>query len=416
MIPTETYPHQSTALDEEELSQRESVRFVGVALLDKVILVAHRKWMVAKVTGIGLLVGTIVSVLLPVRFTATTRIMTPQQTPSSATLLMSQLANSGAGSLAAAATGGGAFGLKNPNDIYIGLLNSRPVEDGIIQQFDLVKVYRASDMTLARSQLAENTSITSEKSGLLAIAVTDRDKTRAAGIANAYTTNLRNLSKTLAISEASQRKLFYEDQLKSAKDQLDNAAVAFQQVQQKNGLIQLDAQAKALIGGLANLQAEVAAKEVQIQSQRSYSTEHNPDVQLAERELDSLRAQVSKLEEKGHSGAHGDLGLKDVPNAGLAYLSAEHEVQYRQILFDLLLKQYDAARLDEARYASIIQVVETATPPDRKSFPSRIPIVLIFGFLALVGACSYLILCDLARTDTKLARSISELRLALIGR
>ncbi len=395
---------------------QESARVRGIVFIEKVILVTRRKWMVAKVTGAGLLVGVIISLLLPVRYTATTRIMTPQQTPSSASLLMSQIAGSGAGSLAAAAAGGGAFGLKNPNDIYIGLLNSRPVADGIIQQFDLVKLYGASDMTIARKKLAENTSITSEKSGLLAVSVTDRDKARAASIANAYTINLRNLSKTLAITESSQRRLFYEDQLKHAKDELDTAASAFQQIQQKNGLIQLDAQAKALIGGLANLQAEVAAKEVELQALRSYSTEQNPDVQLAERELDSLRAQVSKLEEKGHSGVPGEFGLKDVPNEGLAYLSAEHEVQYRQILFDLILKQYDAARLDEARYAAVIQVVEAATPPDRKSFPSRLPIVLIFGFLAFVGACAYPILRDLAETNTEFARSISELKSALIAR
>lgn len=416
MTPTESYSAQSTALLEAGQWQQESTKVVGIALLDKVILLTRRKWMVSRVTGVGLVAGIIISLLLPVRYTATTRIMTPQQMPSSASLLMSQIASSGAGSLAAAAAGGGAFGLKNPNDVYIGLLNSRPVADGIIQQFNLVKVYSASDMTYARKRLTENTAITSEKSSLIAVSVTDKDRARAAGIANAYSSNLRILSKTLAITESSQRRLFYEDQLKHAKDELGNAEVAFQQIQQKNGIIQLDAQAKALIGGLANLQAEVAAKEVQLQALRSYSTEHNPEVQLAERELDSLRAQVSKLEEKNHFRVGGALGLKDIPNAGLAYLNAEHEVQYRQVLFDLLLKQYDAARLDEARYAAVIQTVEAATPPDRKSFPNRVAIVLALGFLALAGACFYAILCELVRTNTDLARSFAELKSALIGR
>jgi tyrosine-protein kinase Etk/Wzc len=416
MTPIESYSSQSIALLESEGLQQRSVKIGWIVFLDKLILLTRRKWMIARVTGGGLLAGILISLLLPVRYTATTRIMTPQQTPSSASLLMSQIGSSGAGSLAAAAAGGGAFGLKNPNDVYIGLLNSRPVADGIIRQFDLAKVYGASDMTYARKRLTENTAISSEKSGLIAVSVTDKDKTRAASIANAYSINLRNLSKTLAITEASQRRLFYEDQLQHAREQLDNAKVGFQQTQQKNGLIQLDAQAKALIGGLASLEAEVAAKEVQLQAMRSYSTENNPDVQLAKRELDSLRAQVSKLGEQNHSGAGGGLRLKDLPNAGLAYLSAEHEVQYRQILFDLLLKQYDGAKLDEARYAAVIQTVEAATPPDRKSFPNRVAIVLALGLLSLAGACGYAILCDLALTNPELARSFAELTSALLGR
>lgn len=408
-------PSESAALAEKIPWATGRPQIVVTAAIYKVTLVARRKQMIAKVTGIGLLVGLVTSLLLPVRFSATTRLMTPQQTQSSAALLMSQLSAPSAGALAAAA-GGGGLSLKNPNDIYIGLLNSRPIADVIIEQFKLMEVYGSRDMTAARKKLSSNTTITSEKSGLLAIAVTDKDKERAAAIANAYTVGLRDLSKRLAISEASQRRSFYEDQLKRAKDDLVTAEATFQNVQLNKGLVQPDAQAKAMIGGLADLQAQIAAKEVQLQAERSYSTEQNPDIQLTERELSSLRDQVAKLRQPSRSRGSADLGLGDVPDAGLAYLSAEHEVQYRQVLFDLLLKQYDAARLDEAKYASIIQVVEPAVAPDRKSFPSRIPIILIFTFLAFIGACSYPIATDYARSHVEVARSLSELKSALTWR
>ena len=168
----------------------------------------------------------------------------------------------GAGSLAAVA--GGGLGLKNPNDIYVGLLNSRPVADAIIQQFDLANVYHAKDMTAARKRLASYTEVVSEKNGFIAVSVTDKDKRRVAEMANAYTDELRILTKTLAVTEASQRRLFYEDQLKQAKEALFRAEVSFQQVQQSKGLVQLDAQAKAMIESLAVLRAQVAAREVEV--------------------------------------------------------------------------------------------------------------------------------------------------------
>jgi capsular polysaccharide biosynthesis protein len=193
-------------------------------MIDILTQLALRKLLIAKVTGLALFAGLILSLLLPVRYTAVTMLMPPQQTPSSASLLMTQLNNTGAGSLAALA--GGQLGLKNPNDLYLGLLNSRPIADAIIQEFDLAKAYHAKDMTAARKQLADFTEIASVKSGFITISVTDKDKLRSAKMANAYTAGLRTLTKTLAVTEASQRRLFYEDQLKQAKEALVTAEVA----------------------------------------------------------------------------------------------------------------------------------------------------------------------------------------------
>ena len=159
--------------------------------------------------------------------------------------------------------------------------------------------------------------------------------------------------------------------MKDAKADLVNAELAFQQIQKQKGLIQLDAQTKALITSLADLHAEVADKEVQLQALRSYSTEQNPEVQLLESQLSSLQNQTAKLEERSGAPESGGLDLADVAGAGADYLRAEHELEYRQALFDLLLKQYDAARWDESRNAAVIQVVEEAIPPDAKSAPRR---------------------------------------------
>jgi len=341
---------------------------VEVSLVELLTELARRKWLIAKITSSAMLAGLIVSFLLPVRYTASAKLMPPQQTQSTAALMMNQLMSSGAGSLAAMA--GAGLGLKSPNDIYVGMLNSRPVADAIIHKFDLQTAYHDQDMTTARKDLADYTQISSEKSGFISVAVSDRDKKRAAAMANEYIAQLRALTQSIAVTEASQRRLFYEAQLRGAKDELLNAEVAFQQVQQNKGLVQLDAQARAMIESLTALRAQIAAKEVEVQAMRSYSTDRNPDVEIAQRELASLRDQATRLEQRGHSSG-SELSLRDVPSAGLDYLRAEHEVKYRQALFDLIIRQYDAARLDEAKEAAIIQVVEPAIEPDRKSSPKR---------------------------------------------
>ncbi|MGH9615363.1 MAG: GumC family protein [Acidobacteriaceae bacterium] len=384
-------------------------------LIDVLTQLAYRKWLIAKVTVISMLAGVVFCFVLPVRYTANTKIMPPQQTQSSAAMLMmNQLTSMGGGSLAALA--GGGLGLKNPNDIYIGMLTSRPVADAIIQKFGLMKVYDAKDMTAARKKLAKYTEVTSEKNGFISISVTDKNKQRVAQMANAYTVQLRILTQKLAVTEASQRRLFYEDQLKQAKDALVSAELAFQQVQQKKGLVALDAQAKSMIEGLAALRAEVAAKQVEVQALRSYSTEQNPDVQLAEKELASLQTEETRMEQRSSSPGIAGLGLGNVPAAGLEYLSAAHELAYRQALFDMLMKQYDAAKLDEAKEAAIIQVVEPAIVPDRKSSPKR---GLLFALFTIVGFFAGSILAlilrwiEVIKSDPVTAKKILELQSAI---
>lgn len=385
-----------------------------VAVIHALTHMARQKWFIARWTAIAILAGIVTSLLQPVRFTSTTKIMTPQQTSSTAALLINQLAS--ARPEAISAMSGGALSLKDPNELYIGLLTSRNVADGMIREFDLVKVYRVRDMTAARKTLAANTRILSEKSGLISISVTDRDKTRAAALANAYTAELRSLTQTLAVTEAAQRRSFYEEQLKIAKDNLVAAEIVYQQVAQKRGLVQLDTQAKAMIEGLASLQAKAAAKEVELQALRSYSTEQNPSVQLAESELASLEAETSRMQALGQNSQPGTLGLQDVARAGPEFIAAEHELQYRQILFDLLLKQYDAARLDESKSAAIIQVVETAIPPDIRSSPYRTLIVFLFAALAWMAACCWALATAFVNCHPELSQSLAELRHALTTR
>jgi uncharacterized protein involved in exopolysaccharide biosynthesis len=354
---------------------------IGIVMIETLTTLARNKWLIAKITGAAVLAGVVICLALPVRYTATARIMTPRQSQSAASLLMDQLTSS-----------------------------------AIIQRFELAKVYSAKNMTAARKKLKDNTQLVSEKSGMIAVSVEDRDKNRAAEIANAYPEQLRLMTQTLAVTEASQRRLFYERELPRAKEDLIGAELSFEKVQQDRGIVHPDAQARALIGGLADLQGRILAKQVELQSLRSYSTEHNPAVQLAENQIASLQEETARLNQGGPASRFSDLGMQGIAGGGIDYLRAQHEVQYRQVLFDMLLKQYDAARLDEAKEGAVIQTAETAIPPEQRSSPHRAVIVVWCTMLGLLGSWAFILVRQHVRQHENVLRSIIVLRSSLFGR
>ena len=284
------------------------------------------------------------------------------------------------------------LGLKNPADVFVAMLQSRTVEDALVNRFDLRKLYNVKRYQDARKILEKRSEINPEKEGLISIQVSDRDPKRAAEIANTWVDELRDLNQNLAFTEAAQRRIFFEQKLAAEREDMSSSELALRQLQVKTGLIQPDAQARALIGAVADLRAQVAAKQVQLQSLRTYATEDNPDVRRAERELAELQSQSAKLSQTERSGA--DLGegnlqvpTRLVPQANLEYLRAMRELKYHESLYDFLTKQLEAARIDEAKNAVLVQVVDRAVEPERKSSPKRLLII------ALTAVASFLLSC-----------------------
>ena len=373
---TETLPQANTmppqSGDEYEIS-----------VLDLLILLTRRKRFIIITTGVFVGVSAIIALLLPFRFTATTVILPPQN-QSAGTALMSQLSSPMA-SLAASS----GLGIKNPNDMYVAMFKSRTVEDAMVQRFDLMTEYQAKRRSDARKAFESQSDIENNaKDGLIRISVTDRDPRRAAEMTNAYVEEYRKLSGTLAITEASQRRLFFEEQLAQAKDNLANAEEALKKTEQTTGVIQMDSQARALIESASSLRAQIAAKEVEIHAMRSFASDGNPDLQMAEQQLAGWQAQLSHLT-GNRTGTEDDLILSkgQVPGAGLEYVRKLRDVRYYDTIFELLAKQFEMAKLDEARQGALIQVVDPAIPPDRRSSPKRALIVLgaaLIGFFMAV--------------------------------
>jgi uncharacterized protein involved in exopolysaccharide biosynthesis len=266
---------------------------------------------------------------------------------------------------------GGSLGIKNPVDLYIGILQSRSLIDSMIKRFHMGDhAKRMSDVRLA---LLGHSTFLAGKDGMISISVTDHDPKQAAALANAYVDELYRVNNRLALGGAAQRRLFYEQQLTQEKDKLADAEVALKQTEEKTGVIAPSGQTEEIIRQVAQLQAEITSREVQLDALHTSSTDQNPDVIRLNSELVGLRGQLRDLESGTSKRAPGDISIStaNVPQAGLEYIRKEREVKYHQLLFDLLARQYEAARMDEAKAAPLIQIVDVAVPPDRKSSPYR---------------------------------------------
>ncbi|OIP59518.1 MAG: hypothetical protein AUK38_05275 [Nitrospirae bacterium CG2_30_41_42] len=360
-------------MEERQIQQEDEIN-----LFDYLIVLLKRKRLIMGITFGAAIITAIISLIMPPIYRAETKILPPQQGSSMATQFLSQLGS-------AAGLVGGAVGIKTPNDLYIGLLKSRLVLDGVIDRFKLMELYKTKSRENARRGLADTLKARDDKkSGIITIGVEDKDPKRAADMANAFVEELKNMNKGLAVTEAGQRRLFFEEQLKDTKEALIKAEDSMEGFQERTGAIKIDEQAKAVIEGIANLRAQIAAKEVGLKVMRTYATPQNPDIQRAEEELRGMREQLGRLETR--SGGHNPDPLMPtgrIPALGTEYIRKLREFKYQEALYEILLKQYEAARLDEARDAAIIQVIEKAIPPEKRVKPKRKQMVMIATFSGL---------------------------------
>lgn len=385
-----------------------------ISLLDLLIVLAERKRTILRITALCALVSVAAAFLWPKKYTATVVLLPPQQGSSSLGAMMaSQLGGLGA----MAQLAGGSMGIKNPNDMYVSMLKSDTVEDGMIRDFGLQKEYQERLLSNTRRALERHTNIDgTAKDGLIRISVEDRNPERAAQLANGYVSEFRRLSEHLAITEASQRVLFFGQQLEEAKENLAKAEEALKQTEQTTGLIELDSQARALIASAATLRAEITAKEVQIQAMQTYATGENAQLVEAQQELDGLRTQLAKL---GGSEENPDsliVPKGKVPEVGLEYVRKLRDVKYYEAIFDILARQYETAKLDQAKEGALIQVVDPAIVPDKRSSPKRTLIVLIstlaglfLGVLIALAQAGF----ERLKSDPEAAPKLALLRRAL---
>ena len=334
-----------------------------ISLIDLLITLGNEKKFILSFTIIVTLVAVVVSLLITPIFTAKAVMMPPQQQQSSAASALASL-----GSLAGIA--GGVAGVKSPDDMYVAFMNSDHLLNNLIERFHLRERYEAKTLIDIRIRLKSLAKIaTDKKSGLIAIEFEDEDPLFAAQVANAYIEELSHMLDQLAVTDAQQRRVFFEGQIKKVQDNLSSAEIAFRQAKEKSGLQVTSVIAETGVRASAELRGQIAAKEVQLQSLTRFATPQNPEIQRITSELFAERAQLQKLEQGSGQAVGNTLQLEAV--------KAYRDMKVQESMLEVLIKQFELARIDEAKEGPLIQVVDAATPPERKSKPMRALIVLI---------------------------------------
>jgi len=381
--------------------QEEEISLLDLAL----VLAKHKRLILGFPLVVGLLTAVAVFLMKPI-YTATARILPPQPNPFSVSAaLLAQVSSTVGANVASLA------GLKNPNDLYVGMLKSDTVVDALIRRFNLMERYEKEYLVDTRKKLREDVSkITAGKDGIITIEVDDPDPRVAAEIANAFVEELQKLMGTLAVTDAARRRLFFEQQLKEAKENLAQAELTAKAALDKGGVARVDAQGLTLIETTSQIRAQIALKEVELNAMKAFAAENNPQLFKIRQELTALRQQLAKLEggaaeKPAREGGSNDMGLESV--------ALLREVKFREAVVEQLTKLYESARIDEANDAVLIQVLDKAQPPDRKSKPKRALIVLLSTLAAGVLATIWAFIreaLDKARQDPKEAERLALLR------
>jgi uncharacterized protein involved in exopolysaccharide biosynthesis len=368
-------PHQPPPRAEDEINLLEYL----------LVLVKHKKMIIGSCV-VTFILACIVTLLMTNIYTSTARVLPSNDKSSGMASMLGDMG--GLASLAGISPGG------SNAELYAGMLKSRTIADAIIDQFDLMEVYEQEYRVKTYTALQDHVNISVGKDdNIISISVEDEDPQRAAAIANTYVNELQQLNVKLNLNSAGRERVFLQERLTVVKDDLINAEQKLQAFQEQNKTIRIDDQATAIIEAIARLKGELASKEVELGVLLSMQTEQNPQVKKVRSSIAQLKDQLAKLERKPEGQNIPDdifLATSAVPELGMKYARLLREFKIQETLFELLTKQYEMAKIQEAKNTSTLQVLDDAVPADKKSKPRRSLIVLVatfvVGFFAVIWA------------------------------
>ena len=327
--------------------------------------------------------ATLLGLVLPAHYTSEVAFIPPSTNSSSsvAAAIAGQLSSSmGAGDLLGGAS-------KTNADLYSGILKSRSVLSEIVKKFDLVNLYGVKKESAAEKQLSGNSLVAVEpKSSIVTLNVTAKSPALAHDIAAAYVEALHETEGRLALTQSSQRRLFFQQQLAKEKDALEDAEVDLKKTEEQSGLIAPSGQTETQIRTMAATQAQIASRQVALSALLQSATDENPQVIRLRSEIQNLQAQLARFENSSEKGTPLAIPTSRVPEVQLEYVRRAREVKYHETLFEMIAKQYEAARMDESRDAPVLQVLDPPSYPDARSGPKRLYFMLGGFFLGFLGA------------------------------
>lgn len=360
--------------------KREFSRSGEIYFADILVIVGLHKKLFFMLLMAGLAASLAIAFTIPRYYVSTTLVMPPQQQ------------NSAAGSVAQlsalAGVAGSVAGIKTPDEMYLAMFKSRTLQDTLIQQFDLKKRYGTELLLETREMLASRSTIVSDKkSGLITVAVDDGDPQFASKLANAYVIELKKILSTLAVTEAQQRRIFFQQQVEKTKTALNDAELRFRQLQMKQGILATEVLAEASVKASVDLRRKIAEKEVQLQALGDFATSQHPEVQRTVAELNALRSQLALIEE-------GDKRTVNGGEPGIRAVTAYRDMKVQSAALDALLKQLELSRIDEAREGPLLQQIDLAVAAEKPSKPRRKYIVLGGLVLSLLASLLIVVLVE----------------------
>jgi capsule polysaccharide export protein KpsE/RkpR len=368
-----------------------------------------QKRFLGKAAMAGLLAGSILAFALPRRYESTTRLMPPdaQSTSGSGMLTALMAMNSSSQSAPTARTNpdlsllaGDLLGAKSTGALFVGILRSQTVEDRLVDRFDLRKVYSARYQQDARKKLEQRTTISEDrKSGIISIAVQDSDPKRATALAQANVDELNVLVAQLSTSAAHRERLFLEGRLATVKDDLEQASQRFSQFSSKNETIDLKDEARAILQNSATIEGQLIAAQSELQGLKAIYSDENVRVRATQARITELRRQLAKLggrkdvDQEQVATDPNDSSLptiRNLPLLGASYTDLYRRMQLEEVVFQALTEQYELVKVQEAKETPSVKVLDAPNIPERRSFPPRLLIILVFGLMGLIGGAFYL--------------------------
>ncbi len=373
-------PQHSIAQNESEL--------IHIPIGELVIALFERRRFLIVVTGIGMLLATGYALLIPNEFTSIVQLMPPDQQMFSSSTMSAALSSFGSEDLSSAFSGD-LLSKRTPGQTAIGVLSSSTSLDDIINRFDLRRVYHCKNYIDTRKQLIKRTTFTEDKnSGIISISVTDRDRYRAQDIAEAYIDELNKLINSLNTSSARRERIFLGQRLKSVKSDLDASSLALSQFSSHNATLDIQKQGEATVEAVEKLQGELIAAQSELSALKAIYTDDNVRVRQVRGQVDELQSQLRKMSGAGEEVNAADLkadslmpSLRKLPLLGVEYNDLDRQLVMQETLYETLSKQYELARVEEAKEVSQIMVLDHADLPERKSSPHR-SIITLAGALA----------------------------------
>jgi len=357
---------QTALLPPDQMDQEGEIN-----LMDLLLVVAKYNRLIITLTLLGAVLAVTYVMLATKIYTAKTVILPPQQETQSANALLSSFT----GGMAQIATG---------VNLMLGMLASRTLADGVIQQYNLQSYYEEKSMTFTRKKLWDATSIKADKSGFITIEFSDKNPRLAASIANTFIEELSKINQKVALTNAARRRLFFENQVKVTRERLAAAEIELKRMQEKTGILSLDRQSAMALQAVASMRAEIASKEVELTAMRGYATDKNPNYQHLQEIIAGLRGQLAKLEQTNTGRGDSKVSTGKLPETGLQYARVMRDLKEQEAKFEFLTKQLEAARIDESKDAALIQVVDKALPPEYPSKPKGLLVLIIFTMLGFI--------------------------------